>query len=322
MRERTILVTGAAGFVGGHVLAALRERGERARGMVRRDLQAAKVSAMGAEPVMGDVTAPETLASALNGVEAVIHLAAVNRNRGGVTMETVNYRGAVNLVGAAQAAGVGRLVYVIGIGADSRRSGVLSRTQGLAADAVMGADIPATVLEAAVIYGRGDAFVSTLTGLARVSPIVIVPGDGKARFEPISGHDVAAAAVNALDAPEAAGQRLQIAGPEVMTLDQVYDVILQTLGIRRPKLHVPVSILRPMVQLMDRALPEPPVTASLLDLLELDLLAQPNAAPWLLGRSPRVFGEQIEYARDMSAGRFLSITLGRRDRRGEALQDD
>jgi uncharacterized protein YbjT (DUF2867 family) len=317
MSQGKILVTGAAGFVGGYVLAALRGRDAQVLGLVRRQAQAAKLEALGAEPVLGDVTNPPSLARAMEGVEAVIHLAAVNRDRGGVSMEAVNYRGTVNVLGAARAAGVQRLVQVIGIGADSRRSSPLSRTQGLAAEAILSADVPATVLEAGVIYERGDAFTTMITGLLRVSPVAVVPGDGKARFEPISAHDVGAAAANALEMPETVGGRYQIVGPEVVTLDGVYDHLLQVLGVKRPKLHVGASLLRPVVRLMDRFLPEPPVTTALLDLLELDILAQHNAAEWLLGRRPRVFGEQLAYIREVTAGQFLGIIFGRQNRRDQ-----
>lgn len=321
MKKRKILVTGAAGFVGGFVLETLREREARVLGMIRRDVQAAKIRTLGAEPVLGDVTDRAALMEAMAGVDTVIHLAAVNRDRGEATMERINYRGTVNLLGAAGAAGVRRLVQVIGIGADSRRSSPLSRTQGLAADAIMSADIPATVLEAGVIYERGDAFTTTLVGLARISPVAIVPGTGRSRFEPISARDVAAAAVNAIDKPETVGKRYQIAGPEVITLDQIYDLLLQVLGVKRPKLHLPTRLLRLPVQVMERFIPTPPVTRALLDLLELDIRARNNAIEMLVGRPPLRFAENIAYARDVTAGDFLRIMFGRMGR-GEQVPDN
>ena len=99
MSEKRVLVTGAAGFVGGYVLAALRERGIRGLGMVRREAQAARIEALGAEPVLGSATDPASLSGAMAGADAVIHLAAVNRDRPGASMETVNYRGTVNVLG-------------------------------------------------------------------------------------------------------------------------------------------------------------------------------------------------------------------------------
>jgi NADH dehydrogenase len=314
--EKTVLVTGAAGFVGEYVLEALQETAFKIKGLVRREPQGRKLREKGIEPVIGDVTRPETLSDALSGVDAIIHLAAVNRNQGEATMEAINYRGTINLLGAARAAGVQRLVQVIGIGADSRRTSPLSRTQGLAAEAVIRSEVPGTVLEAGVIFGRGDAFGTMLTGLARISPLAVTPGDGKARFEPIAVQDVALAAVNALDMLDSSGQRYEIVGPDILTLDEIVDLLLDAAGIKRLKLHMPPTLLRPPARIMERFLPEPPVTSALLDLLELDIQAQKNASAYFLGRRPLCFKDNLDYVRDVMAGKFLGIIFGRLDRRG------
>jgi uncharacterized protein YbjT (DUF2867 family) len=317
--ETTVLVTGAGGFVGGYVLNALRGRRGRVLGLVRHQYQEEKVRQSNAEAVFGDLTDPDSLHAAMAGVDAVIHTAAINRNRGESTMERVNYRGTVNVLAAAKAAKVSRFVQIIAIGADPRRTVPLSRTQGLAAEAVMGSGLPATVLEAGVVYGEGDAFTSMLTGVARISPVVIIPGDGQARFEPISAFDVADAAVNALHLPEAEGERYQIAGPEVLTLNEVYAILLAKIGAGRVRLHLPPGLLRPVVALMDRFLPEPPITTALLDLLGLDLLARDNALETLLGREPLRFTENLGHLAEFTGADFLAIMLGKKDRRGEAV---
>jgi nucleoside-diphosphate-sugar epimerase len=318
--ERTILVTGAGGFVGGYVLNALRGRSGRVLGLIRHPYQEEKIRQSGAQAVFGDVTDPDSLHAAMKGVDAVIHTAAINRNQGQATMERVNYRGTVNLLAAAKAAGVSRFVHVIAIGADPRRTIPLPRTQGLAAEAVMGSGLPATVLETGVIYGKGDAFTSMLAGIARISPVVIIPGDGQARFEPISALDVADAAVNALEMPEAEDEWYQIAGLEVLTLNEVYEILLAKIDARRIRLHLPPRLLRPVVALMDRFFPEPPITTALLDLLGLDLLAHDNALEMLLGRPPLRFTENLDHLDTFTGGDFLAIILGQKDRRGEAVE--
>ena len=320
--DRTVLVTGAGGFVGGYVLNSLRGRPGRALGLIRNRDQGEKIRQSDAQVVVGDVTDPDSLHAAMAGVDAVIHTAAINRDRGQATMERVNYRGTVNVLAAAKAAGVERFVHVIAIGADSRRTVPLSRTQGLAAEAVMGSGLPATVLEAGVIFGEGDAFTTMLTGVARMSPVVIIPGDGQARFEPISAFDVAAAAVNALDMPATEYQRYPIVGPQVLTLDQIYEILLDKMDARRLKLHLPPGLLRPVVALMDRFFPEPPITTALLDLLGIDLLARDNALEMLLRRPPLQFAEHLGYLDEFKAGDFLAIILGRKDRRGAAVGDE
>ncbi|MBN1314385.1 MAG: NAD-dependent epimerase/dehydratase family protein, partial [Anaerolineales bacterium] len=102
-KDRTILVTGAAGFVGEYVLETLQKSAFGIKGLVRQESQGKMLGKKGIEPVYGDVTRSETLTGALAGVDAIIHLAAVNRNRGSATMEAVNYRGTINLLGAARA---------------------------------------------------------------------------------------------------------------------------------------------------------------------------------------------------------------------------
>jgi uncharacterized protein YbjT (DUF2867 family) len=325
MTERsntTVLVTGAGGFVGGYVLNALRSRSYRVRGLIRHQVQAVKIRASDAEPVFGDVIDLDSLHAAMIGVDAVIHTAAVNRDRGQATMEQVNYRGTVNVLAAAKAAGVRRFVHVIAIGADSRRTVPLSRTQGLAAEAVIGSGLSATVLEAGVIFGEGDAFTTMLTGVARISPIVVIPGSGQARFEPIAAHDVGLAAVNALDLPETQNHRYQIVGPELLTLDEVYNVLLAKIDARRLRLHVPPALLRPVVALMDRFFPEPPITTALLDLLGLDMVARDHALEMLLKRPPLKFSENLDYLDEFKAGDFLAIMLGHKDRRGDAVREE
>jgi NADH dehydrogenase len=173
-----------------------------------------------------------------------------------------------------------------------------------------------------VIFGEGDAFTIMLTGVALISPFVVVPGDGQARFEPISAFDVGDAAVNSLDMVDTEGGRYQITGPEVLTLDEVYDVLLAKIDAKRLRLHLPPSLLRPVIPLMDRFLPEPPITTALLDLLGLDMVARDNALEMLLGRPPMSFSENLDYLEDYKGTDFLAILLGRKDRRGEAVGDE
>jgi NADH dehydrogenase len=115
--------------------------------------------------------------------------------------------------------------------------------------------------------------------------------------------------------PSTVGRRYQIVGPDVITLDKIYDHLLEAMGVRRLRLHLPTSLLRPVVRLMTKLLPEPPVTTALLDLLELDILARENGARMLLGRRPLRFVENLAHVRQVTARRFLAIIFGRQDRR-------
>jgi len=308
-----ILVTGAGGYVGKNVLKALipNGNGRAVRGLVRSEAQFDKIRRLGAQPVLGDVTDPDSLDAALQGVEAVIHLAAVNRDRGEVTMERVNAQGGMRVVDAARKAGVRHVITVVGLGADAKRPYPLASTQGAAVDHLVASGIPYTVLEASVIFGEGDEFLNTLAGLARIPPVMAVPGDGKTKFQPIAVQDVAACVARSLDNPRALNARLQLCGDEVLTLEQIIDAILAELGASRVKVHLPVGLLKVGVGLMDAVLPRPPVTPSLLAQLGVDNVATDNATEKVFGVKPIKLRDGIRYVRAMTLGALINRSLGR-----------
>ncbi len=313
-----ILITGANGYVAGHTLRqlqALSREGRHVKGLIRNPRHADKVRALGAEPVIGDVTDPASLASAMEGVETVIHLAAVNRDRGQVTMERVNAQGTINVVEAAKKAGVKHIINLVGLGADPKRPYPLAYTQGRGVEAIMASGIPYTILEASVIFGAGDEFINTLAGLARVPPFMIVPGDGQTRFQPIAVQDVATCLVRSLSRPEVVNRRLQICGSEVITLEGIIDAILAELRVKRIKIHMPVFLLRPAVALMDAILPKPPVTPSLLAQLGVDNVATNNATTEVFGIEPIRLRDGIGFVKEMSFGKLLARTFGRAEYR-------
>lgn len=308
-----ILITGANGYVAGYVLRHIKAvmPNESVRGLVRQTSRFDSLRALGIEPVQGDVTDPASLARAMQGVDRVIHLAAVNRDKGAATMQAINAQGTLNVVAAAKAAGVKHIVNVVGLGADARRPYPLASTQGVGVDAIIASGIPYTILEASVIFGPGDEFINTLAGLARIPPFMIVPGDGKAKFQPIAVHDVAACAVKALELPAALNRRLQICGSEVITLEGIIDAILRVLNVSRIKIHIPVPVLKVNVALMEATLPKPPVTSSLLAQLGVDNVATDNATETVFGVKPMRLADNIGFVKDMTVGKLVSRTLGK-----------
>ncbi len=308
-----ILITGASGYVAGFTLAELTKSGQatHVKGLIRSESQAEKVRGFGAVPVIGDVTDPASLARAMEGVDTVIHLAAVNRDRGESTMARVNAQGTINVVEAARAAGVRRIINLVGLGADEKRPYPLASSQGRGVRAIMESGIPYTILETSVIFGEGDEFITTLAGLARIPPFMVVPGDGKTVFQPIAAQDVADCIVKSIGLPDTLNARLQVCGAEVVTLEAIIDAIVAALGIKRLKIKVPVGLLKLPVMLMDKLLPKPLVTPSLLAMLGVNNTATDNKTITLFGIDPLKLRDGIGFARKMTLGKLIRRSLGR-----------
>lgn len=113
------LVTGATGFVGSHVARALAERGACVRALVRRSSRIDNLADLDCEPVYGDLTDADSLARAVQGCDAVFHVAADYRlwSRDPRELYRANVDGTVNMLRAAASAGVQRVVYTSTVGA-------------------------------------------------------------------------------------------------------------------------------------------------------------------------------------------------------------
>jgi NADH dehydrogenase len=292
-----ILVTGASGFVGRHLCAALRAAGHVVRGLVHRPEAAARLARQGIEPWLGEITDEAALRAAVSGVAAVVHTVAIIHERGRHTFTAVNYEGTARLLNATEQARVARFVHLSALGADAASPYPYLRSKGLGEQAVMAADLGWTILRPSIIFGPGDAFFGTLATIARLSPVIPIVGDGQTRFQPIAVADVVACVQAALQDDRHRRQRYDIAGPDVLTYEQLVDLVRSRLGLRRIILHIPPAIVRPVAAAMERLLPRPLVTPGQLDLLAVDNVTADNAAPRLLGRPPQSVRDGLAYLR-------------------------
>ncbi len=311
-----ILITGAAGYVGNNLVRLLVAQGQPVRALVHSPDKAAVRLADVREQieiVAGDVTRPETLRPALEGVSAVVHLVAVAIERQRGDYERINTQGTVNVVDAAKAAGVHRFINMSQNGADSRLPYRFLASKGRAQEVVAASGLDWTALRPSVIWGPQDEFANVQARLIKLTPLVFpIVGDGSARFQPVWVGDVVAVVARCLDDASTIGGEYALGGPEVLTYAQIVRRVLEALGARRLTINVPVPLLRPVVKLMEVALPNPPVTTSLLDLLKVDNAVADNALTRVFGITPRPFTpENLSYMREFTARESLKRLLRR-----------
>jgi len=230
-----ILVAGATGRVGGSAVRHLLEAGYEVRALVRSPRKVEHVRSLGAEPVVGDVTKPDTLAPAVEGCSGVYSVLAAGRGRG--DPRTVEYGGNVNLLRATLEAGASRFVYSSALHADhplARNVGEL-REKARFEDELAGTE----GLSCAIL--RPSMFMENLL-LALRGSVAFVPGRQRRPASWISADDVARAAVSAFER-DIEG-RHELAGPDYCTFDEAYSRLARTRGRRISVLHPPLFAMR------------------------------------------------------------------------------
>lgn len=311
-----ILVTGGAGYIGSHIVRRLAKGGQPVRVLVRDPSRAqaeGRLAGLAVEQVQGDVTDPASLTPALDGVGVVIHTVAIAIEKGRGSYETVNAQGTVNIVRAAQAAGVRRFINLSQMGADPEVPYRFLASKGRAQQAVAASDLDWTAFRPSVIFGPEDEFANTFARLVPFSPIIYpIIGDETSRFQPVWVEDVVAAVVASIDQEETYRQEYELGGPEVLTMEQIERRTLQAVGARRIMVRFPLPLLRLIVALMEFGLPSPPVTSSLLELLAVSNVPTDNQLHRFVA-DPRPFAVDFiaSYMRTFTFGDTLRRFFGR-----------
>jgi NADH dehydrogenase len=265
----TVLVTGGTGFVGSHVVHALRAREVPVRALVRERRRAGRLAAWGVELVEGDVTDPASLRAACAGADAVVHLVAIIKGSR-ADFERVMAQGTRNVVEAAQEAGVRRLVLASALGLDERTKDAVPyyAAKWEMERAVAESGLEHVIFRPSFVFGKDGGVLPTFVRLARFAPVTPIVGPGTLRLQPIWIDDMAEYYSRAVDLPEAAGRTFEVGGPDAPTWNEFWDRLKRVLGARRPSLHVPFAALRLQAALTER-LPGAPVTRDQLTMLEL-----------------------------------------------------
>ena len=313
-KKKPVLVTGATGLVGIHTCRELTKNGWQVRALIRDPAKAAL--ALGQLPVefrVGDVRDASALRSSLNGCGAVVHLAAIAIEKKTEKYADTNTAATERLISAARAENVQRIVFMSQNGADTRSPHPFLHSKGVAQDSVRTSGLQWTVLRPSVIFGPEDQFVNVLGRLIRLTVKVFpLPAGGRARFQPISVDDVARVIRLSLEKKETVRQSYDLGGPAALSLLEMTERILVAMGTTRTLVSVPIKVLRPLVSLMQRMLPNPPVTPGLLDLLNIDNTVANNALKDVFKVSPTPFaGDELGYLRRITFRAALNSLFDR-----------
>ncbi|MBM2619340.1 NAD(P)H-binding protein [Actinoplanes sp. LDG1-06] len=230
---KTVLVSGASGFIGSHVAARLVEEGYRVRAMTRNP-----GSYRGAgEPVAGDVSDPGRLTAAFAGVDVAYYLV---HSLGSEDFEKRDAEAARNFAAAAAGAGVERIIYLGGLGADDGELSAHLRSRREVEEILRAGPVPVTVLRAAVVIGHGGISWEITRQLAERLPAMVTPQWVNTRTQPIALPDAVRYLTGVLEPEEARGRTYEVGGPEVLRYIDMLQRVAKIRGDHLPNVTVPL----------------------------------------------------------------------------------
>lgn len=286
-----VLVTGASGFVGQRLTVALEDEGHEVRAMTRR------VGAYdgAGSPVYGDVHEPATLTVALAGMDAAYYLVHSLDDRRFAERDAAAARAFGQ---AAAEAGVRRIVYLSGLGADDEQLSEHLRSRREVESLLGEGGVPVTTLRAGIVIGHGGISWEMTRKLVERLPAMVVPRWVDTRCQPIAIADVVHYLVRVLDLPEAAGRVFEIGGPDVFSYLEMMRRLAEIEGRVMPILPAMVPMVEPVTWLSARWIAlfagvDPHTSRALIDSMDTEVVVNDHTVDDVVPHDPLPFDDAV-----------------------------
>ncbi|MCA6107550.1 complex I NDUFA9 subunit family protein [Bradyrhizobium cenepequi] len=271
--ETLVTVFGGSGFLGRHVVRALCRRDYRIRVAVRRPELAGHLQPLGKvgqiHAVQTNLRYPASVKAAMRDSHVVINLVGILTEGGAQTFEAVQAKGAEAVAAAASAEGA-RVVHVSAIGADADSPSAYARAKAAGEQAVLAASPSATILRPSLVFGPEDQFTNRFAAMARMSPAIPLVGGGLTKMQPAFVGDVATAIADAVDGKTKPGATYELGGPEVLTMREIMETILEITDRDRALVFLPFGLAKFMAVFLQFAPGALKLTADQVELLRKD----------------------------------------------------
>lgn len=277
---RSLFITGAGGFLGRALLDALGP-GQKLK-LLLRDPKKLAGAAADATIVTGDLCDPRSYRDALEGVDTVIHMAALTGKVSGAQIAATNVRGTARLLEACKAAGVRNFLFVssIAAGYPNKRFYPYAASKQEGEAMVRASGLNHAIVRPTLVLGQGSPIWATLAKIASL-PVIPLPGGGAHGVQPVDVADVARGLALVVRAGRFDGETFELGGRDAMSMRAFLGAIHKELtGSEARFLPMPLGPIRLALALAEPALRSVlPATAGQLALFANPSVAQPN---WLM----------------------------------------
>ena len=291
-----ILVSGGTGFIGRALVRHLIADGREVRLLLRPSQSPRLPQGVRLEVTVCSLMDERGMRAAMRDVDAVYHLIGSERVGLRADLNHVDVEGTQVLVNAAVQSGIDRFFYLSHLGADRSSAYSVLKAKGMAENIIMNSGIPYTIMRTGPVTGPGDQFTEPLKALIKLNPFVfLTPDDGNTRIQPIWIEDLVTCLTLALDDPQTINQIVQVGGEEFLTFNEIVNIILKKLKLRRSVIGVGSAYLRILGLWIEQFNPDFPFSLFWLDYLAADRTCSIDTVPRMFGLIPARFNHNLDY---------------------------
>lgn len=292
-----ILVTGATGFIGRHLVNRLAASGHAVRVLglnIRRMEQFGWHTHPCIELIEGSIFKPEDLHRAMLGVHTVFHFASAQWWGRLTDLERIDLGGTRNVVTAGRSARVGRIIILSHLGAEPSSGFPLLNIKGKVEDVVRGSGLAYTIFRCGVVFGAEDRFVNNIAMLLKTNPLfTFQPGAAETLLNPLHIDDLTAVLEKSLELLDLVDNTIEIGGAEYITYNEILRTVMRVSGARRWIISLPPYLLRGLTSLARIVFARWPMSPQWFDMLAGHRTAELGNIYNYTGVRPRRFEDTL-----------------------------
>ncbi len=291
-----ILVTGASGFLGRHLVRRLLGAGETVRCLSRPGSPGTEwLKSQPVEVAVTHLQDPNGVAQACEGVRRIVHLAAPIHEVRDTVVDQFHRQGTACLVDGARAARVDRFLMVSPLGSAPSSGFPFLRSRGAAEACVREGGLPHVILQSSLMFGAGDRLIGGIIRLLHRMGLLLIPGSGKAVLQPIWVGDVVSCLLRALREEELLDRTIPIGGPQHLTYEEIANQVGKMMNVPRVSVHLSRRVVRWAARALETVGHNPLPAYRHLELLEVGTITAPDAVKRTFGFQPMPLIEGVAY---------------------------
>jgi len=274
MKKKTITLLGGSGFLAKYCISELLKYGHKVVAVCRNPYLAGDLRMMGPldqlDICSGNIVNKGSIEPFIRNSDIVINLVGILfESRGNQTFQNCHALGVKNIAELSKKYGVQRLIHFSSIGANVDSESKYQKSKGLGEKYITEIFPNSTIIRPSIVFGSGDGFFSVQSKLAKMLPVIPLFGGGNNQFQCVYVKDLVQGLCRIIELEETKGQIFEFGGPDILSMKEIYKLIMDTLGINRILLPVPLFIAYEMGFVM-QFIPNPIITYDQVKLLRND----------------------------------------------------